>query len=56
MRFSLVVHILIASVFAVATAISCRLLFLVPFWLGGILGVLIYTVMLVGIRAEDRLD
>ena len=50
------VHILIASVMAAASAISCRLLFLIPFWLGGILGVLIYIVFVVGIRAEERFD
>lgn len=56
MRFSLVVHILIASVMAAASAISCRLLFLIPFWLGGVIGVLIYVVIVIGIRAEERFD
>lgn len=56
MRFSLVVHILIASVTAAASAISCKLLFLIPFWLGGILGVLFYVVIVIGIRSDERFD
>lgn len=54
MRFSLVVHILIASVMAAASAIGCRLLFLTPFWVGGIVGVVIYIVIVIGIRADER--
>lgn len=56
MRSSLVVHSLIAGVMAAASAISCRLLFLIPFWLGGVIGVLIYVVIVIGIRAEERFD
>ena len=56
MRLYLVVHLLIASVFAAATAISCQLLFLIPFWLGGILGILSYAVIFIGIRADDRIE
>lgn len=54
MRFSVLVHLLIASVFIAATAISCRLLFLIPFWLGGIFGVIIYAGILIGIRVDER--
>ena len=56
MAHAVVVHILIASVMAAASAISCRLLFLIPFWVGGVLGVLIYIVIVIGIRAEERFD
>ena len=56
MRFSFLVHLLIASIFGAAIAISCRVFFLLPFWLGGILGVLIYVVIVVGTRAEDWFD
>lgn len=56
MRLSVVLHILIACVFAAVTAISCRVFFLLPFWLGGILGVLLYLVIVAGIKTEDWND
>ena len=56
MRFSFVVHMLIGGAFAVATAITSRMVFLVPFWVGGILGVLIYSLILIGFRVDDRFD
>jgi hypothetical protein len=52
MRLSLLVHILIAGILAASTAIGCRLLFLIPFWLGGILGDLIYTAFLLEFRLK----
>lgn len=52
MRLPLVLHIMLAIVFAGAAAIACRLLFLFPFWIGGALGFFIYMIVLVGIPAE----
>jgi len=56
MRLFLVLHVLVGSVFVAATAIGCRLLFLIPLWLGAVLGVVLYTVIIVGTRAGDPLD
>lgn len=56
MRLSIVLHVLIAGVFAASTAMACRLLFLMPIWAGGMLGLILYAIVLAGNWLGDRFE
>lgn len=40
-------HILTAGAFVILGALSCRFILITPFWVGGLLGFSIYTLVLV---------
>jgi len=46
-------HLTIAGVFVAASVMACRL-FLIPFWVSGPLGLILYGMMLAITRLEDR--
>jgi hypothetical protein len=45
-----------ALLLAFVSAAACRMLLLMPFWLGGVIGIVIYVLIVLGIRAEDRFE
>jgi hypothetical protein len=49
-------HISGVCVFAAVVALACRELFLLPLWLGGVLGIVIYTGIFLEVRFSDRVD
>lgn len=55
MRFTTVLHVFFALAFGFGAAVGCHVLLLVPFWIGGALGVGIYAVIWLLIR-NDPID
>ena len=55
-RVSLIVHVVIAALLALVSAVACRMLFLMPWWVGAVLGIVIYGVVVLGIKNDDRID
>jgi hypothetical protein len=45
-----------ALLLALVSAAACRMVLLIPFWLGAVIGIVIYVLIIVGIRAEDRFE
>lgn len=56
LRLSVVIHIAMAFLLAFVSAATCRMLLLMPFWLGAVIGVVIYVLIILGIRTEDRFE
>lgn len=56
LRLSVVIHIAMALLLAFVSAATCRMLLLMPFWLGKVIGIVIYVLIILGIRAEDRFE
>lgn len=56
LRLSVVIHIAMALLLALVSAAACRMVLLMPFWLGAAIGIVIYVLIILGMRAEDRFD
>ena len=50
MWLPLTLHIIVAGILAVFAAYVCRAVLLVPLWVGGIAGVLIYALIMFELR------
>ena len=55
-RLSVVIHVAMALLLAFVSAAACRMLLLMPFWLGAVIGIVIYVFLIVGIGGEERFE
>jgi hypothetical protein len=56
LQLSVVIHVAMAFLLGFVSAATCRMLLLMPFWLGAVIGVVLYVLIILGIRAEDRFE